>query len=80
MTGLKEGDGRVMVDGLGVHRFDDAEIVGDLGCVWEEFAEPGSALAVLGELENRGGNRKRFLAGGHSGDPLAHADRVGKVF
>ena len=33
------------------------------------------ALAVLRELEHRGGTGKRLLPGGHAGDALAHADR-----
>ena len=35
-------------------------------------------LAVLRELEKRLHHRERALAGGHAGEPLAHADRCGQ--
>ena len=36
---LKEGHGRIVVDGLGVHRADETQLVGDAGGVWQQFAE-----------------------------------------
>ena len=38
---------------LGSHRFDEGEVVGDLGNVGEEVTDPGSRLAVLFELPGR---------------------------
>ena len=38
---------------LGGHRFDEGEVVGDLGNMGEEVADPGSRLAVLFELPGR---------------------------
>ena len=36
---LKEGHGRIVVDGFGVHRADETQLVGDAGGVWQQFAE-----------------------------------------
>ena len=49
------------------------------GRVRQELAEPRPALAVLGELEDRRGDREALLARGHRRDPLAHPDRVGQL-
>jgi len=46
----------------------------------KQVADPGPALAALGEVEHAGGDRERFLRRGHPGEPLAHADAVGQVF
>ena len=40
-----------MVEGVGVHRLDDAEVVGDLRQVWEELGHFRAALSVTGEFE-----------------------------
>ena len=45
----------------------------------KQLAEPGAALAVLGELEDRRGDRQALLARGHRRDSLAHPDRVGQL-
>ena len=42
-AGLEEGDGRVVVDRLGVHRADDAELVDDLRRVRQQVADPRAA-------------------------------------
>ena len=34
---------------------------------------------MLGEVEDRWGDRQGFLAAGHGGDALAFADRVGEI-
>ena len=57
-AGLEEGDGRVVVDRLGVHRLDEAEVVGDLRGVRQQLADPRARLAVLGELEERRRDRE----------------------
>ena len=49
---LEEGDGRIMIDGIGVHRLYEAEAVGNAGGVGHEFADPGPGLAVLLEVES----------------------------
>ena len=50
-AGLDEGDGRIVIDGVGVDRLDDGDVVDDLGGVRQQFAEPGAGLAVLAEFE-----------------------------
>ena len=57
-AGLEEGDGRVVVDRLGVHRLDEAQIVGHAGGVRQQFADPGAALAVPGEAKLARGDRE----------------------
>ena len=47
--------------------------------VRQQLADPGAALAVLGELEHRRDARERLLPRRHAGDPLAHADRGGQL-
>ena len=78
-AGLDVGDGRVVVDRLGVQRLARwrcrRRSVAD---VRQQLADPGAGLAVLGELEQRRGDGQRLLPGGHPGDPLAHADGAGR--
>ena len=45
----------------------------------QQLAEPGAGLAVLGEFEDRAGQRDRRLLGRHAGEPLAAADVVGQL-
>ncbi len=68
-----------MIDRLGVQRLHDRDVVGDRPDVRQQFADPGTAVAVLGELENRRRDRQRLLSRGHAGDPLPHADRGGQL-
>ena len=78
-TGLEERDGRVVVDRLGVHRADEAQLVGGLGRVRQQLADPRAGLAVLLELEEGVDDREALLRGGHAGEPLAFANRVGQL-
>ena len=48
---LHERHARTVVDALRMHRADEAEPVGDLGRVGQEFRERRTAFAVLGKLE-----------------------------
>lgn len=75
-AGLEEGDGGVVVDGLGVHRADEANLVADAGDVGEEFGDLGAGLAVLFKLVFGAGDREGFLAGGHAGFTLVGIDKV----
>ena len=78
-AGLDERDGRVVVDRLGVHRPDEAHVVGDLAGVRQQFAEPRARPCRAGANLNFGGDdREALLPAGHAGEPLAHADRVGQ--
>jgi hypothetical protein len=79
VAGLAEGDRRIVVDRLGVHRADEAKIIGDAREVREQFAHPRPALTLAGEAEDRGGHRKTLLARGHRGEPLPLADRFGQI-
>ena len=77
--GLKEGDGRIMIDGLGVQRTDDAQVVGDLGSPGQQLADPSPRLAVTGEFEDRPRHRQRRLLGRHPGQALPHAHTGRKI-
>jgi len=72
-SGLEKRDGGIVIDRIGVHRVDEAEIVHDVGGVREKFAEPDAGLAVLGEFEDARRDGKLGLVGGHSGEALAHS-------
>ncbi len=76
---LGEGDGRLVVDGVGIHAADEAHFVDHLGRVRQQLADPHAALAVPGELVLRRRDGEPRLAAGHGRQPLALADRVGQV-
>ena len=44
IAGLKKRDGGIMIDSLGMNRFDHTHIVGNFGMVREEIAEPHPAV------------------------------------
>jgi hypothetical protein len=67
-----------VIDGLGVQRFDEAQVIHDLRGVRQKFAHPRAAPAVPLELERRPGQRQRRLVGGHAGETLPHAHRPGQ--
>jgi hypothetical protein len=39
---LKKSDRRVVIDRLGLHRLDEAKIIGDARGVRQQFADPGA--------------------------------------
>jgi len=80
VPGLEEGDGRVVVDVLGLHRLDVADRVGNPGDVGEEFADGSAALAMACELVAGSGNREGTLPGSHAGDAFGHLDVLGELF
>ena len=59
-----------MVDRLGVHRFDDADVVGDGLHVRQQVADPGAVLAAAAAGPHRGDDGELRLAGGHAGEAL----------
>ena len=77
-AGLHEGDTRAMVNCLGIHGIDHRDVIGNARSVWEQFAHPGSALSVLGELVGRPDERKARLVAGHAGEALTLANRFRK--
>src|SRR5207249_1862406 len=54
---LDECYGWVVIDGIGVHRLDDGDIIGDCGGARQELAQPRARLAVPAELKNGRGHR-----------------------
>ncbi len=50
---VHERVGRVVIDLLGLHRADDADVVGDAGDVRQQLADALARLAVAGELDLR---------------------------
>ena len=60
-----------MVDRVGVHRLDDAEVIDHFRGPRQQFADPCAGLAVLVEFEDRRRERKARLPGGHAGEALA---------
>ncbi len=79
VAGLHGGDGRLVVDRLGVHRANEAHLIDHLGRVRQQFAHPHATLAMSGKLELGRSNRKACLAAGHGREALPHAHRIGQV-
>ena len=51
-AGVDELVGRLVIDGVCVHRTNDAQVIHHLRVPRQQFAHPGAALALLLELEN----------------------------
>ena len=77
-AGIDRGDRRVMVDRFGMHRFDQTDVIGNGGGVWNDFTEPGTILSMLGKFKHRSYAGEGGLLGSHPGDALAIADTVGQ--
>jgi hypothetical protein len=80
VAGLAERDRRIVIDRLGIHRTNHAQVVGDLGHVGQQFAHPHPALAVLGKSEDGGCHGKLRLSGSHRRQSLTLADGLGQIF
>ena len=78
-AGLEEGDRRIVVDRLGVHRTDHAPLIGLRSDPRNQIAEPHPAFAMLGEGEDRRRHREARLAAGHRRQPLPLTDRFGQL-
>ncbi len=74
---LQKGKGRVVVDRLGVHGPDDADVIHNLRRVREQVADPGPRLTVLLEITERAHQGEGGLISGHAGQPLPSPDRLG---
>ena len=79
MSGLAKRNGRVMVDRLGMHRFDEAQLIRFLGKMREYLAHPLARFSMPGELEYAWGNGKGLLTRSHGGQALALAYAVGQI-
>ena len=75
-AGLHMRHARAVVDRLGVHRADEAQVIGDAGNVRQHVADLDAALAARRKLERRPDQRQRRLVAGHRGEPLAPPDRL----
>jgi len=74
VTRVHEGDGGVVVDGLGVEALHDAELVGDALVVRQEVADPGATRAAAAAGAERGHDRVCGLVAGHPSEPLGALD------
>jgi len=68
-----------VVDCFGEHGADDAEVVGDFGCVGHEVADGRGTVAVRFEVGERAGEREAGLIAAHASEALALADGVGEL-
>ena len=77
IAGVHEGDPGIVVDGLGVHALDDAELVGDGLDPGQQIADPRALFAAAFAGFQGRHHGIRGLAAGHSGEPLRtlHAGR-----
>ena len=80
-AGLEEGDARLVVDGLRVHRVHEAEVLRDTAGVGDELGQHDAVLVVgvAVEAELAGRHREAALAARHGGDALAVADGIRQV-
>ena len=78
-AGHDKGAGGIVIDRIGVHRFDHGDVVGDALHVGHELAHPHAAFTTLleGELARRDGEAR--LTTRHRRDALAFADRIRQV-
>ncbi len=76
VAGAEECDRRVVIDGFGVHRPDDAKVVGDFACVTHEVAIFRAALSIFLEIRESASEWKRRLVSAHAGKTLALSHRV----
>jgi hypothetical protein len=81
IAGLEERDARLVVDRLGVHRVDEADLVRHRAGVRQQLGEPHSVLAVgmPREAEHAGSDRKARLARGHARQPLTIAHGIRQI-
>ncbi len=79
MAGANIGHGRVVVDRLGPHAFDDGQLIDNLGSPGQQLADPGAGLAILLELVLRGGDGKAGLAARHRRQALTGANRIRQI-
>ena len=68
-----------MIDRLGVHAFDDAKVIDELGDVALWFAHPCAGLAVTRKLQSAWRAGKRLLAGSHRGLALGGVNGFGHL-
>src|SRR5205814_1417814 len=73
-TRLEEGDGRIVIDRLRVHRLDEAQFIDDLRGMRQQLTDPGARLTVPCESKAGRSHRKARLGGRHAGQTLATAD------
>ena len=81
-SGLEEGDARLVIDRLRVHRVDEAQLFGHAARVRQQLGEIDAVFVVGVAIETklRGCDRKARLTTGHGGDALPVANRRRKFF
>ena len=77
IPGVHQRDRGIVVDRLGVHALDEAQLVGDALQVRHEVADPEPALAARPAARDRRHHEKLRLTAGHARHPLRalHARR-----
>ena len=73
---LHEDNCRLVIDRLGVHGFDEAQLVDDAGGIRKQVAHPCAAFAVLLERRERLYQGKCGLVGDHARISLRATDRI----
>ena len=81
MPGLHERHPRAVVDLLGYHGFDHAQLIGHFACVPEQLRNPESILLIgmALEFENGRGDGESRHAGGHAREPLRSTHGVRQI-
>ena len=56
IASIDEGDSWIMIDGLGMHGFQDRKFINHLGCVWQQITDPATTFPMpLKRLDRRVG-------------------------
>ena len=78
-TRIDVGNGRIMVDGLGVQRTDNGDFISNRPDVGQQITiDPSTVTAVALELEHGGHTWKGLLSGGHPCQSLTLPYRFGQ--
>src|SRR5690606_9030009 len=76
MPRLKKGNGRVMVNLLGMHGLDKTKFIYQLCCIRHELTHPCTGFSVLSKVKNRRSHGKTALISTHAGEPLPSSYRI----
>ena len=81
MPGLEESDRGIVVDRFGLHRADQAHVIGKRTDVRDQLAAHlSSCFAEFLKFPASSRQRKLALPGRHPSDPLIHVDEITQLF
>ena len=76
-AGLEQSRSGIMIDGLGVHALDHAQVIDELGHMLLRLTHPRAGLAMPRKVQGARRAGKRFLPGRHRGFPFGRVNGLG---